>query len=90
LDSDGIPEDEDICPYNTQEEIAKGVYQTGPQKGCPIDNDNDKVPDYRDGCPQNTPLEISNGVDSQGCPLSALAENSKRRMGRATLNPTAK
>jgi OOP family OmpA-OmpF porin len=70
-DNDGIPDDEDICPDNTPEEISKGVYQEGPKKGCPIDTDNDGVPDYRDDCPNNTPLEISKGVDERGCPLDS-------------------
>jgi OOP family OmpA-OmpF porin len=70
-DNDGIPDDEDMCPDNTPEEISKGVYQEGPKKGCPIDTDNDGVPDYRDDCPNNTPLEISKGVDDRGCPLDS-------------------
>ncbi len=70
-DGDGIPDDEDMCPDNTPEEISKGVYQDGPKKGCPIDTDNDGVPDYRDDCPNNTPLEISRGVDDRGCPLDS-------------------
>jgi OOP family OmpA-OmpF porin len=70
-DGDGIPDDEDMCPDNTPEEISKGVYQEGPKKGCPIDTDNDGVPDYRDDCPNNTPLEISKGVDDRGCPLDS-------------------
>ena len=70
-DGDGIPDSEDKCPHNTPEEISKGVYQEGPNKGCPIDTDNDGVPDYRDDCPNNTPLEISKGVDSRGCPLDS-------------------
>ena len=60
-DGDGITDDEDKCPHNTPEEISKGVYQSGPNKGCPIDSDNDGVPDYRDDCPHNTPLESSIG-----------------------------
>jgi OOP family OmpA-OmpF porin len=70
-DGDGIPDDEDMCPDNTPEEISKGVYQAGPKKGCPIDTDNDGVPDYRDDCPNNTQLEISKGVDDRGCPLDS-------------------
>ena len=68
-DRDGIFDDEDVCPKNTQEEIAKGIYQTGSQKGCPIDSDHDKVPNYRDDCPENTFLEISKDVNLRGCPL---------------------
>ncbi|MDM8561425.1 OmpA family protein [Candidatus Parabeggiatoa sp. HSG14] len=68
-DEDGIFDDEDVCPDNTPEELTRGVYQSGPKKGCPIDSDNDGVPDYRDDCPRNTPLEVSKGVDSRGCPL---------------------
>jgi OOP family OmpA-OmpF porin len=68
-DGDGIYDDEDKCPDNTPEEISKGVYQSGPRKGCPIDTDKDGVPDYRSDCPNNTPLEISKGVDDRGCPL---------------------
>jgi type IV pilus assembly protein PilF len=71
-DSDGIPDEDDVCPYNTSEEISKGVYQTGSRKGCPIDSDNDGVPDYLDDCPQNTSLEISKSVDSRGCPFNEL------------------
>jgi OOP family OmpA-OmpF porin len=65
-DGDGVPDDEDKCPDNTAEEIAKGVYDDKdpprnpnnkpPQRpcdkvGCPIDTDGDGVPDYRDDCP---------------------------------------
>lgn len=70
-DGDGIDDDEDVCPDNSPEEIVNGVFQRGPQKGCPADSDNDSVPDYRDDCPQNTPLEVSRGVDSRGCPLDS-------------------
>ena len=67
-DGDGVPDDEDVCPTNTPEEIAKGVYQTGPRVGCSLDTDKDNVPDYRDDCPDNTSSEISKGVDARGCP----------------------
>lgn len=70
-DADGIDDDEDVCPDNSPEEIINGVYQRGPQKGCPIDSDDDSVQDYRDDCPHNTPLEVSKGVDSRGCPLDS-------------------
>jgi OOP family OmpA-OmpF porin len=70
-DGDGIYDDEDVCPDNTPEEISKGVYQSGPRKGCSIDTDKDGVPDYRSDCPNNTPLEISKGVDDRGCPLDS-------------------
>ncbi|MDM8565130.1 OmpA family protein [Candidatus Halobeggiatoa sp. HSG11] len=70
-DGDGINDDEDKCPNNTAEEISKGVYQDGPNKGCPIDSDNDGVPDYRDDCPNNTPMEIDRGVNDRGCPVDS-------------------
>lgn len=70
-DGDGINNDEDKCPDNTPEEIANGVYQDGPNKGCPIDSDGDGVPDYRDDCPNNTPMEIDRGVDDRGCPIDS-------------------
>lgn len=70
-DKDGIYDDDDVCPDNTPEEIVKGVYQGGPQKGCSLDSDSDGVPNYRDDCPQNTSLEISKGVDARGCPLDS-------------------
>ena len=78
-DHDGIPTMEDACPNNTSEEIAQGVYQTGLNKGCPIDSDNDQVPNYQDNCPENTALEISKGVIVQGtrdrgCPLDSDAD----------------
>jgi OOP family OmpA-OmpF porin len=68
-DGDGLLDEQDICPDNTPAEISQGVYQTGPQRGCPLDSDQDGIPDYRDKCPHNTPEEIVAGVDSQGCPL---------------------
>lgn len=68
-DEDGITDEQDVCPDNTPLEIAKGVYQSGPRKGCSLDSDNDGIENYRDDCPNNTPLEISKGVDSRGCPL---------------------
>ncbi len=83
-DNDTIADNQDNCIDNTLEEIAKGVYKIGPQKGCPIDSDIDKVPDYRDDCPQNTPLQISKGVDIHGCPLSVFAENSNTVIAFAT------
>lgn len=70
-DGDGIDDDEDRCPDNTPEEILEGVYQSGPNKGCPIDSDNDGLPDYRDDCRNNTREEISKGVDTRGCPLDS-------------------
>ncbi len=70
-DKDGINNNEDKCPDNTVEEIAKGVYQDGPNKGCPIDSDDDGVPDYRDDCPNNTPMEIDRGVNERGCPVDS-------------------
>jgi OOP family OmpA-OmpF porin len=65
-DRDGIPDKDDKCPKNTPEEIAKGVYQSGPKKGCPKDSDKDGVPDYKDECP-NTPLGAK--VDEKGCQI---------------------
>ena len=65
-DKDGIPDKDDKCPNNTPEEIAKGVYQDGPKKGCSIDSDKDGVPDYKDECP-NTPLGAK--VDEKGCQI---------------------
>ncbi len=70
-DGDGINDDEDKCPNNTVEEVSKGVYQDGPNKGCPIDSDDDGVPDYRDDCPNNTPMEIDRGVNNRGCPTDS-------------------
>ena len=68
-DRDGLLDDQDVCPDNTPIEISQGVYQSGPQSGCPLDSDQDGIPDYQDKCPHNTPEEIASGVDSQGCPL---------------------
>ena len=70
-DGDGIDDDEDHCPDDAPEEIIRGVFQSGPYKGCPIDTDADGVSDYRDDCPDNTPLEVSKGVDLRGCPLDS-------------------
>ena len=70
-DGDGINDDEDKCPNNTVEEVSKGVYHDGPNKGCPIDSDDDGVPDYRDDCPNNTPMEIDRGVNNRGCPTDS-------------------
>ncbi|RKZ70342.1 MAG: hypothetical protein DRR19_33435 [Candidatus Parabeggiatoa sp. nov. 1] len=61
-DGDGVLDDEDACPENSSEQIAQGVVQHGPKKGCPIDSDNDGVPDYRDACPAQ-----SESIDGRGC-----------------------
>ncbi|MBI4946021.1 MAG: thrombospondin type 3 repeat-containing protein [Bacteroidetes bacterium] len=45
-DGDGIPDLDDLCPYN-----PKGVLVDS--KGCPIDSDNDGVPDYSDKEPHS-------------------------------------
>ena len=70
-DRDGVADDQDKCPHNTQVEMAKGIYKTGSRRGCPLDRDNDRVPDYRDECPRNLPNTLSQGVDSYGCPLDS-------------------
>jgi len=75
-DKDGILDDVDVCPDNTPEEISKGVYQTGPRKGCPIDSDDDGVEDYRSYCPNNSPLEISQGVYDDAVPLGRALNRS--------------
>ncbi|HEC85472.1 MAG TPA: hypothetical protein ENI48_09590 [Thioploca sp.] len=74
-DNDGIPNQEDRCPHNIPKELANGIYEDGPKKGCPIDNDKDGVPDYRDICPDNTHLEIAKGVSSSGCPIDAYDDS---------------
>jgi OOP family OmpA-OmpF porin len=63
-DGDGVFDDEDDCPENTEAELSQGVEANG----CPKDSDKDAVPDFRDRCPMNTPLEISRGVNQFGCP----------------------
>ncbi len=63
-DNDGIFDDEDDCPENTEQELTHGV----DANGCPKDSDKDGIADYRDRCPMNTPLEISRGVNRFGCP----------------------
>ncbi|MEK7991449.1 MAG: OmpA family protein [Thiotrichaceae bacterium] len=63
-DGDGVFDDEDDCPENTETELAQGVEANG----CPKDSDKDGVSDFRDRCPMNTPLEISRGVSRYGCP----------------------
>lgn len=63
-DGDGVFDDEDDCPDNTEAELTHGVETNG----CPKDSDNDGVADFRDRCPMNTPLEISRGVNKMGCP----------------------
>ncbi|MDM8569355.1 OmpA family protein [Thiotrichales bacterium HSG1] len=68
-DKDDIPDDKDKCPSNTEEEVSKGVFITGPNLGCPMNSDNDDIPDYLDDCAKNTPLEISKGVTDKGCPI---------------------
>jgi hypothetical protein len=68
-DHDSIPNQEDRCPHNIPKELANGIYENGPKKGCPIDNDEDGVPDYRDMCRYNIRLEITKGVSSDGCPV---------------------
>jgi len=67
-DKDSIPNDVDVCPDNSEEEIAKGVYQEGDFIGCPIDSDKDAYQDYRDACPNTLPNEFEKGIDSRGCP----------------------
>ncbi|WP_353572451.1 OmpA family protein [Candidatus Albibeggiatoa sp. nov. BB20] len=64
MDGDGVFDDEDDCPENTEAELAHGVEANG----CPKDSDQDGVPDFRDRCPMNTPQEISRGVNRFGCP----------------------
>ena len=64
-DKDGVPDNEDICPDNTRDEISKGVYddkvpprrpinrppqELDDQIGCPIDTDGDTVKNYLDVC----------------------------------------
>ncbi|OQW87562.1 MAG: hypothetical protein BWK78_09040 [Thiotrichaceae bacterium IS1] len=68
-DRDTVSDKGDICPDNTAEEISEGVYQKGPQKGCPLDSDEDKVPDYLDKCQSTSQLENLKGVDEKGCPV---------------------
>ncbi len=67
-DKDDIFNDVDVCPDNTEEEMAKGVYQEGDFIGCPIDSDKDGYQDYRDACPNTLPNEFEKGIDSRGCP----------------------
>ena len=63
-DGDGVFDDEDNCPNNTETELVHGVEANG----CPVDLDGDGVPDFRDRCPSNTAREISRGVNNVGCP----------------------
>ncbi|MCI5225029.1 MAG: hypothetical protein D3924_20770, partial [Candidatus Electrothrix sp. AR4] len=70
-DKDGVIDRRDICPDNTQEELAKGIFLEGEQLGCPQDTDSDGVPDYRDLLPKNTLEAITKGVDAQGRPLDS-------------------
>jgi ABC-type branched-subunit amino acid transport system substrate-binding protein len=68
-DKDGIPNDIDACPDNSNEEISKGVYQKGTSRGCPINSDEDSYEDYRDNCPNTRRHELKKGIDSYGCPV---------------------
>lgn len=68
-DHDGIPTESDECPDTTKIEIAKGVYQDGAERGCPIDTDKDGIPDYKDACFNDSIAAISKGVDVKGCPV---------------------
>ncbi|OAD19626.1 extracellular ligand-binding receptor [Candidatus Thiomargarita nelsonii] len=68
-DKDGIPNDTDVCPDNSLEEISKGVYQQGSFKGCSVDSDKDGYQDYRDTCPNTLSHELEKGIDSNGCPM---------------------
>lgn len=45
LDSDGVVEEDDICP-DTPRDVKVD------DKGCPIDEDGDGVPDYQDTNPE--------------------------------------
>ncbi len=70
IDKDGIPNNLDACPNNTQEELKLGIVKSGGKRGCPKDTDNDTVPDYNEAeeCMENTEEEISKGVGDKGCP----------------------
>lgn len=59
-DSDGVPDDKDLCPGT-----AAGVKVDA--KGCPLDSDGDGVPDGIDQCPGTAP---GIAVDETGCPTS--------------------
>jgi len=82
-DNDGVPDAEDICPY--QAGTAKGCpdadrdgvpdaedlcpKQAGTAKGCP-DADHDGVPDAQDLCPGMKPGDKPD-PRKQGCPLDS-------------------
>lgn len=88
-DKDGITDREDVCPTNTVEERAKGVIQTGTEKGCPLDTDKDNVPDYKDKCEQ-TPPTVE--IDKQGCPFEfsatfVLVSEKEKLFAREGLTP---
>ncbi|MCV6639364.1 OmpA family protein [Candidatus Albibeggiatoa sp. nov. NOAA] len=63
-DGDGVFDDEDDCPENTEAELIHGVEANG----CPKDTDKDGVADFLDRCPMNTVQEIRLGVNRFGCP----------------------
>ncbi|HEC59819.1 MAG TPA: OmpA family protein [Methylophaga sp.] len=58
-DSDGVFDDQDMCPNTPAGVQVDSV-------GCPLDTDKDGVADYKDMCP-GTPLGTV--VDEAGCPL---------------------
>lgn len=70
-DKDGIPDSQDQCPQDTAADIAKGVYLSGANIGCPLDSDHDGVINVHDQC-ANTPRNTS--VDAQGCALKNEVE----------------
>jgi len=62
-DADGIPDDDDRCPYHPEDE--DGFEDTD---GCPDeDNDGDGILDVDDQCP-GQPEDIDGFEDTDGCP----------------------
>ena len=62
-DHDGIPDEEDKCPF--MKEDLDGFNDSD---GCPDrDNDNDGIPDVKDKCPDK-PEDIDMFQDDDGCP----------------------
>jgi CSLREA domain-containing protein len=62
-DADGIPQDQDACPF-----VAEDFDGFEDNDGCPeADNDQDGIEDVDDACP-NQPEDFDGFEDNDGCP----------------------
>ncbi|MGH2709593.1 MAG: hypothetical protein ACRDH9_00100, partial [Actinomycetota bacterium] len=84
-DGDGIPQDQDACPF-----VAEDKDGFEDQDGCPEeDNDEDSVPDAQDACP-NQPEDIDGFEDEDGCPEPGPQGAPSPTLPECQANPAAK